>query len=348
MSLTFPGACGLMTALMRDRIDKHRGAASRPGLDGAASGPKPRSRFAGPPARPMPKAGAAAALAVLLLSGGARGQAAAAEVLFEQGRAALAAGDFETACARFRASDQIDPGAGVRANLGTCEERRGRLASAWEAFRSALAKLPAGDTRQAKIQASIDALEPRLPRLVLALGPDTPRETTVSEGAAAIGTAGTFGVPLPFDPGVHHLTVTAPGRDPRPLDVTLTEGKTTTITVDVAAAPSAASASPGPWIVGGIGLAGLVVGGVTGALVLQKKSVTNADCTATSCTAAGEAAASAGRTLGPVSTVGLVVGAAGVTAGAVWLGVRRRGGGSARFGVAPTLAGATWRVEGSW
>jgi hypothetical protein len=306
--------------------------------------------------------GAALPLAGILLSAAARAQAPVAEALFEQGRAALAAGDLETACARFRASDQIDAGAGARANLGTCEERRGRLATAWEAFRSALPKLAPDDARRPKIQQQIAALEPRLPHLVLTLAPGAPPDTIVTEGAAKIGLEGTFGVPLPFDPGVHHLTVTAPGRDPRPLDVTLTEGKTTTVSVTVDegsvlppvqvgdASPKAASpsSSPGPWIIGGIGLAGLVAGGVAGALVLQKKSATNADCTATSCNAAGEAAASAGRTLGPVTTVGLVVGAAGVTAGAVWLGVRGKGGASARVGIAPLHAGATWSLEGSW
>ncbi len=296
--------------------------------------------------------------AALLLGAPARAQAPVAEALFEQGRAALAAGDLETACARFRASDQIDPGAGARANLGTCEERRGHLATAWEAFRSALPKLSADDVRRPKIQAQIAALEPRLPRLVLTLAPGAPAETVVSEGAVRVGMEGTFGVPLPFDPGVHHLTVTAPGRNPRVLDVTLAEGKTSTVavTVEEGSAPASTAprdavpkpSSPGPWIVGGIGVAALIGGAVTGIFVLKKKNLTDADCTATSCTQAGESAASAGRILGPVTTAALVVGAAGVAAGGVWLGVRGKGGASARVGLAPTHAGATWSLEGLW
>ncbi len=301
--------------------------------------------------------GLAVTLTAILLGTTAHAQAPAAEALFEQGRAALAAGDLETACARFRASDQLDAGAGARANLGTCEERRGRVASAWEAFRSALAKMPPDDPRRLKIQASLDALEPRLPRLVLALAPGAPGDTVVSEGAVKIGVEATFGVALPIDPGVHHLRVTAPGHLAQTLDVIAVEGKATTVVVAPGAgdgttgegeAPSAGASSPGPWIVGGVGLAALVVGGVTGALVLQDKSYTNADCTATHCTANGEAAASAGRTLGPVTTVALVAGAAGVAAGAIWLGVRGKHGASARVGVAPAYAGAVGRVEVSW
>jgi hypothetical protein len=295
--------------------------------------------------------GAGALLSLsLLASAPAHAQAAAAQVLFEQGRAALAAGDLATACARFRASDEIDAGAGVRVNLAICEERRGHLASAWEAFRGALAKMGPDDERRVRVERALAALEPRLPRLVLTLDPSAPRETTVSEGKVPVGMTSTFGIPLPFDPGLHHLTVTAPGRAPRTVDVTLTEGQTTTRVVAPLDAPAgdAAAASPGPWIVGGAGLAALIAGGVTGALVLQKKSVTDANCNATSCNATGESAASAGRTLGPVTTVCLVAGGAALAAGGIWLGVRGKAAASARVGVSFTPAGAAWRIEGAW
>jgi hypothetical protein len=55
---------------------------------------------------------------------------AAAEALFEQARAAMAAGSYDIACARFRDSDKLDPAVGTRFNLADCEERRGRVATA--------------------------------------------------------------------------------------------------------------------------------------------------------------------------------------------------------------------------
>lgn len=161
----------------------------------------------------------------------AHSQAPAAEALFDQGREALKRGDLDTACARFRASEQLDPAPGTRLNLGDCEERRGKIASAWAAFRGALEKLPPGDSRIAVAQARIQDLERRLPRVTLTLAPGAPKDTTVREGENTIGSAATFGVPLPFDPGVHHLTVLAPGRPPKSLDVTIVEGKATTIAV---------------------------------------------------------------------------------------------------------------------
>jgi hypothetical protein len=302
-----------------------------------------------------------------------------AEALFEEGRQALAAGDLETACAKFRASEQIDPAAGTRANLATCEERRGRLTAAIGAWRGALAKLPPGDARVAVIREHVATLETRLPTLVLKLAPGTAPETTVREGDVQLGEAVTYGVPLPLDPGLHHLVVAAPGRLLRSVDVTLIEGRTATLVVEPGApvdvpAPQALvmpspiagrrradvnppphaveDSSPGPWIVGGVGVTALIVGATAGAIVIQKKGVANAHCTdgppPTCRDQAGLDAASAVRTLGPVTTASLLVGAAGLTAGAVWLGVRRTDKSSVRVGVSPTLRGASWRLEGSW
>jgi hypothetical protein len=313
------------------------------------------------------------ALAALLFTTprAAHAQASAAEALFEQGRAALAAGDLDTACARFRGSDQIDASAGTRANLADCEQQRGKVATAWEVYGSALAMLPPAHPRRAFLQQRIAALEARLPKLVLTLAPGAPKDTTVREGEATLGASATFGVPLPLDPGVHRLTVLASGRAPRSVEVSLTEGKTTNLLVEAGApegapppvapppnanpveprAPGAnpleQHASPGPWIVGSIGAAGLVVGIVTGVVVLQKKAATSG-CTdgphPTCPTQAGVDAANLGRTLGPVTTVGLAVGAAGLLAGGLWLGL----GPKASAGVAAIPGGAAWRVEGVW
>jgi hypothetical protein len=187
---------------------------------------------------------AASFIAALCWPAAAHAQAPAAEALFDQGRDAMKRGDLDTACARFRASDQLDPAAGTRLNLGDCEERRGRVASAWEAFRAALAKMPAGDSRIAVAQARIAALKLRLPWLTLTLAPGAPPGTTVREGDKMLGTAATFGVPLPLDPGVHQLTVLAPGHAPRPMKVTLFEAKVVSLVVAPSLAERAAPPPP--------------------------------------------------------------------------------------------------------
>ena len=270
-------------------------------------------------------------------------------------------GDLETACSRFQASDRADPAGGARASLGACEERRGRVASAWEAFRSALKKLPPNDPRAARIQERIDALALRLPHLELVLAPEAPADTIASEGGAVVGSAATVGIPLPFDPGAHTLTFTAAGRTPRTVDVVLVEGQSVRVAMSpgapagaVAAPPgdapvrAAGPSSPGPWVVGGIGLASLVASAVTGALLIHEHDLNVAGCsTATmTCTPGGNSAADTGRTLGPIVTTTLVTGLVGVAAGTVWLGARAAS--RPRAGVAPLSGGAALRLEGSW
>jgi hypothetical protein len=305
------------------------------------------------------------------------GQSPAAEALFEQGKVAMAAGDFDTACARFRGSDAIDPQPGTRLNLAACEEKRGHLASAWEAFSAALPKLPKDDPRVAKVREHLAAIELRLPRLVLVLAPDASRGTTVREGTVVLGTADTYGVPLPLDPGVHHLTVIIPDSAPKTVDVTLVEGDTAKLTVgavhrrEEGGAPlmlpaSSPFARKAPWILGGVGLASFAIAGVTGGLLLHDKAVANAHCTTSGPVPAckdqtGMDAAAGVRTLGPATTAMLILGSTGVASSAVWLGLRAGMGMSdgedrreikglkgLKVGVVPMGAGVAWRVEGSW
>ena len=72
---------------------------------------------------------------------------AAAEALFEQARAAMAEGNYDVACARFRDSDKLDPAVGTRFNLADCEERRGLLDREWSLFRGVLSVLSDVDER---------------------------------------------------------------------------------------------------------------------------------------------------------------------------------------------------------
>ena len=67
-------------------------------------------------------------------------------------------------------------------------------------------------------------------------------------------------------------------------------------------------------MVGGVGLAGLVTGAIAGVLVLSKKSTVDSECAGKQCSQAGLDAANAGKTLGVVTTVGLITGAVGLGA----------------------------------
>ncbi|MBI4705914.1 MAG: hypothetical protein HY744_32885 [Deltaproteobacteria bacterium] len=178
--------------------------------------------------------------AALLAAPAARAQGgAAAEVLFEQGRQAMAAGIFDTACEKFRASEKLDPAPGTTLNLAECELRRGRLATAWELFRAVSSKLPPGDPRRPVAERRLAELEPRLPRVTFRLRPGSPAATTVRLGTAELG-AGSLGVMLPLDPGAHRAVVTAPGHGAQAFSLTLAEGQK--LELDVAPGPPAGCA----------------------------------------------------------------------------------------------------------
>ena len=264
---------------------------------------------------------------------------AAAEALFDQGRAALAQGDFDTACGRFRESDRLDPALGTRFNLADCEEKRGHLATAWSLFRGVVAQLAEGDDRLPVAQKRLAALEPRVPRLTMVLAPRAPRTTRVKEGDTEYA-EGSFGVALPIDPGPHHLMVSAPGYHPRRIDVALEPGETAEVSVSpgsLEAEVQTAALAPGGsraddhrtlgYVLAGVGATGIVVGAVSGILVLHQKSIYDDNCDERQkvCTQKGKDAASAGRALGVVSVTGFAAGAVASAFGAYFILTSERG-----------------------
>jgi hypothetical protein len=73
----------------------------------------------------------------------------------------------------------------------------------------------------------------------------------------------------------------------------------------------------GVYVAGGIGVAGIVLGGVTGGLALGKKSTINDNCVSLICNHDGKQAADSAKSLALVSTVGFGVGLAGIAVAAI-------------------------------
>ena len=259
---------------------------------------------------------------------------AAAEALFREGRSLSDAGDIAGACAKFRESDRLDPAVGTTFNIADCEERLGHLATAWTLFDEVAQRLPAADKRRTVSQKRAAALEPRLPKLSVKLVAGAPEGTRVTRDGVELGSA-SLGTPLPIDPGEHTVVVSAPGRAERPFKVIVSEREIRALEVapgDPSAAPVQTKplatlpieTAPPPqhdsrtlaYVLGGVGVAGFITGAVAGALVLQKKGVVSDHCNADKrCDDAGLAATRAGKTLGIVTTAGLITGVVGVGAG---------------------------------
>ncbi len=273
-----------------------------------------------------------AALLPLLHVAEARAQgrdAAAAEALFRQGRALSDAGDIAGACAKFRESDRLDPAIGTTFNIADCEERLGRLARAWTLFNEVVQRLPASDKRRAVAQKRALALEPRLPKLSIRLSTAAPADARVVRDGVELGAA-SLGTPLPVDPGEHVVVVSAPGRAERSFNVIVSEREIRALEVDAGEAIATPPSEPRPLVerapaprspvlgyaVGGMGVAGFVTAAVAGVLVLQKKGVVDDHCNAAKqCDAEGLQASESGKTLGLVTTIGLVTGVVGVGVG---------------------------------
>jgi hypothetical protein len=257
---------------------------------------------------------------------------AAAEALFRQGRDAARSGDYKTACAKFHESDRLDPALGTKFNIADCEEKLGHLATAWTLFDDLSHRMSPSDDRLPIAERRVAELAKRVPRLTIVIDSGAPAGTTVSRDGVALGAA-SLNTPLPDNPGVHVIRATAPGYQAAEFSVTLKEGERRALAVHPGAKQAApvsgeagsAPAAPGSshtlgYVFGGVGVAGVAVGAVTGVFVLSKKSTVNQNCDAAKrCNQTGYDAASAGRTFGIVSTTGFVVGALGLAAGAYFL-----------------------------
>lgn len=219
-------------------------------------------------------------------------QRAAAEMLFEEGRKAMDAGDFDTACAKFEESNRLDAASGTTLNLANCEERRGHVASAWERYRAAVRLLAEGDRRREFAKSKVRQLEPLVPHLTIELSGDAPPETQVSRNGKAL--TASLGVPLPLDPGEYTITAMAPGRLSADYEVTLEEGEQKSITVEpgepvaddagdaetkvIVQKDEGATARTLGYVFGGIGVASLAGAGVFGYMAYRNLKTAESDC----------------------------------------------------------------------
>jgi hypothetical protein len=175
---------------------------------------------------------------------------AAAEVLFQEGRRLLKAGDVHGAASKLEESLRLDPAVGTLANLADCEETLGRTASAWQHWRQAADQMATRDRRRKPALARAARLEKILPRLQVTLAPEVVGPLAIERDGVRLGDA-SLGVPLPVNPGHHVVIVSAPERQPRRFDVVLTEKETASLVVApgppaVPVPPPAPAAPPAP------------------------------------------------------------------------------------------------------
>lgn len=278
----------------------------------------------------------AGALALCLGAGDARAQSqaapptrdpAAAELHFKQGMAAAERGEWDAACASFRESHALDPAPGVLFRLADCEEQRGKLATAWALFEDSAQRIGASDKRYPAVKARADALEPRVPRLTVKLEPNVPAQASLKRDGVALGRQ-SVDVALPVDPGAHEIVVEASGHEPRRYPFQMAERERSTITVGVGAptrrpitvVPASDDGSTRRtlgFVIGGVGVAGLVISGALTLAMIGEHDTVEEHCSPDKqCDQDGLDAASAGPGLSTGATIAAVVGLGAVAAGA--------------------------------
>jgi len=296
------------------------------------------------------------AAAAMLVAGSASAQEdAAAEALFNKGLSEMEAGRYESACPTLKESQRLDPRMGTLFTLAECEAKGGMIASAvahYDEYLRLFSRLTppqkASQAGREKVSAAQKAaLTPQVPHVTLVLR-DAPAGTTVKWDDMVFNLPA-LGVPLPVNPGEHVVITQVPGgansttrvsiqkaeKKQVELKVPQSHGSTTPPATPVAAPSSNANASPAPAAIeanagtpdpsrriliygaGGVGAVGLLVGTITGVMVLGKKGTIDDNCQDTRCTAEGKEAADNAQSLGLVSTIGFGVGIAGLATAAV-------------------------------
>lgn len=168
------------------------------------------------------------ALAGVALAGGhAHAQSAAAEALFQEGRALIKQGKLQAGCDKLEASEKLESSVGTLLNLGDCREKLGKPASAWAAFRKAeaLAKRGGNDKlREQEARRRAAKLEPDLARITVQVGPSSKRIGLVIKRNGEVVDPALWGEAIVVDPGEHVLVAEAPGHEPWRSEVSIGKG----------------------------------------------------------------------------------------------------------------------------
>jgi hypothetical protein len=298
-------------------------------------------------------------LALLSASSPALGQTrdpATAEALFRQGRQAVEAQDYARACPKFAESQRLDPAVGTLMNWAACEEKLGKLASAWQRWREAIDALPPKDDRLTYAEQRVAEIEKRLPKLVVALVGDPAAK--VSRDDVELGPA-SLGVALPVDPGEHVVLVRMPGHATNKTTVVIGEAENKRVEVspgpidktgaDAVVSTKRTNTRTIGFIAAGVGVAGIGTAVVTGLMLNSARSTVEANCPNKACTSSkGLDAASRGRTLLPINVAAWIVGGAGLGAGAYFLFFRKNDGSGAAVGATLSGDGALLSAAGSF
>ncbi|CAN5830651.1 hypothetical protein BH11MYX4_BH11MYX4_40250 [soil metagenome] len=233
--------------------------------------------------------------------------------------------------------------------LGECEIQTGKVIAGTERLqrllREGLAPSPPRSfvTAMDRAQKVLDAALPRIATLRISVKAPVGTKPTVTVDDETISSA-LVGADIPTDPGAHKIVASAKGLVSDTKQLTLKDGETNGITLTlivdpnykpdptpVAVTPVAGPAGPKeatperktnilPFVAFGVGAVGIGVGAVTGLIVGSKSSDLDKSCRPDGgCPSSQDSTLSSAKTMATVSTIGFIVGGAGIAAGVILL-----------------------------
>lgn len=258
----------------------------------------------------------------------------------------------DKACPALRESYRLDKRAIVLFYLGKCEEETGKIATAIAIYDDYLAlfdKLSPNEQkeeqeREQQATERREALSRVLPKVTLKLVSDAPPGTRITRASReGVQVPVALNTPLPVDPGEVVVRVQAPGRPDWDHRFFINRGEQKTVEVPVPPAdkrtergarigkplepvpsylPPLESDSQGQriaaYVAGGVGIAGIAVGAITGMYTLGQKGAIEDNCNLDKeCNLKGEEAQATASTFGTVSTVTFAIGGAALATGVV-------------------------------
>jgi hypothetical protein len=171
--------------------------------------------------RRLSLAGAGAVLALTLLTPGrASADAATADVYFKEGLQAMRATppDWAKACAAFQISEKADASSGTEINLGLCNEKQEKFATAYSYYNRAVSTAanhqPAPQTERAdSARKEADRVEKLLHYMTIVVKPPAPEGLAITHDGEPIDPGViAFGGKVPLDQGEHVIEVSAKGK----------------------------------------------------------------------------------------------------------------------------------------
>ncbi|MCL2448332.1 MAG: hypothetical protein FWD17_05245 [Polyangiaceae bacterium] len=292
-----------------------------------------------------------------------------------EARRLMADGNYAQACPKLANSESQSPSANTALTLATCYEKAGKIASAWAAYNEAAEVASSSRKKGAEVTAKRGAarLEGQVSRLTIRLAQGRTGGIEVRRDGERVPDS-QIGSPVPLDGGGHDVEVAASGKKPWKAHIELaSSGQNATVDVPAldddapaAAHPSApaaataeeppSSSSPGQaqrmsgLVVGALGVAGLVLGGVAGLEANAKYHDALSACGGgTRCPPGsdGPALRSSAGTWATISTASFIGGGVLLAGGAVlWLTAPNGHAAAATMGLAPADQGTGLSLVG--